>query len=168
MPLQLYKIASSEVGSAGVASIEFASIPQGYTDLKLVVSSRSTAGGAWADFTTKFNSSTTSYSQRYVYGTGSAAASNTGGYSSGYAGHSTGTGTTANTFSNVEIYIPNYTLSQQKSFSFDSVTENNATTALAIIGASLWTGTAAITNILVEQQGGSFTQYTTATLYGIL
>jgi hypothetical protein len=79
-----------------------------------------------------------------------------------------GTGTTANTFSSVEIYIPNYASSKAKSFSFDSVTENNATTALAMLGASFWSGTGAITNILVEQQGGSFSQYTTATLYGIL
>lgn len=167
MPLQLHKIASVEVTSPA-SSIEFASIPQGYTDLKLVVTSRCSVGGNWADFTTKFNSSTTGYSQKYLYGTGSAVSTNTGGYSSGYAGHSTGTGTTANTFSNVEVYIPNYASSKAKSFSFDSVTENNATGALSMIGASLWSGTGAITNILVEQQGGFFTAYTTATLYGIL
>jgi hypothetical protein len=34
---------------------------------------------------------------------------------------------TSNTFSSTEIYIPNYTSSNNKSVSVDSVTENNAT-----------------------------------------
>jgi hypothetical protein len=44
---------------------------------------------------------------------------------------------TAGTFSNSEIYIPNYTSSNQKSFSSDSVTENNATSAIAILSARI-------------------------------
>jgi hypothetical protein len=150
------------------ASVTFANIPQtGYTDLKIVVSARGTVGGAWNDVTAKFNSSTTGYTQRYVYGTGSAAASNTGGYSAGYAGHATGSGTTASTFGNFEVYIPNYTGSNNKSFSFDSVTENNATSALTMLGASLWSNTSAITSILLELPGGSFVSGSTFSLYGI-
>jgi hypothetical protein len=167
MPVTFTKIASSTVGSGGAASIDFTSIPSTYTDLVIKVSARGAAAGQWLDLTAKFNSSTTGYTQRYVYGTGSAAASNSGGYSAGYAGHAVGTSATASTFSNVEVYIPDAFSSNIKSFSFDSVTENNATTALTMLGASLWSNTSAITSILLELPGTSFVQYSTATLYGI-
>lgn len=160
-------ISSVTVGSGGSATVSFSSIPSTYTDLKIVVSARGNVGGEWNDVTAKFNSSTTGYTQRYVYGTGSGAASNTGGYSAGYAGHATGTSATANVFANFEMYVPNYTTANAKSFSFDSVTENNATTSLAMLGASLWSGTSAISSILFELPGGSFVQNSTFYLYGI-
>jgi hypothetical protein len=155
------------VGAGGAASMSFSAIPATFTDLLIKVSARAAAAGSWLDLTAKFNSSTSGYSQTYVYGTGSAAAGNTGGYSAGYAGHATGSTVTANTFSNVEIYIPNYAGSNNKPFSFDSVTENNATAALAMLGASLWSNSSAITSILLELPGTTFVEYTTAYLYGI-
>ena len=170
MALQLYKIASTEVGSAGAANITFSSIPQGYTDLKLVVSVRESAATNAGDVVgyMRFNADTgtTNYSSRLVYGDGSAAASLT---NSGGAFQICTSANTGNTFASTDIYIPNYTGSTAKSWSSDTLTENNATVAFAALYASLWTGTAAITTITLSPRSTlSFAQYSTATLYGIL
>jgi hypothetical protein len=167
MALQLYKIATVEVGSAGASSIDFTSIPQGYTDLKVVISARSNrASSVFDDILISFNGSTASFSGRELYGNGASAASITTARAASIA---TGSTATADTFGNSEIYIPNYAGSNNKSFSVDGVQETNATTAYAIFIAGLWSNTAAITSIsLSPSVGTSFNQYTTATLYGIL
>ena len=80
-----------------------------------------------------------------------------------------GANATANTFGNSEIYIPNYTGSNYKSISADSVSENNASAAYANLFAGLWSNTAAINQItLIPGASANFAQYSTATLYGIL
>lgn len=162
-------IASNTVGSGGASSVTFSSIPSTYTDLCLKVSSRSDAtGSAWRNYTIAFNG--TSYllngTGRGLYGTGSAAGSETITVPIGQ--FSTSDSATSNTFSNSEIYIPNYNGSTNKSFSGDSVTENNATAALAYLVAGLWSNTAAITSITVGNESTAiFKQYSTAYLYGI-
>jgi hypothetical protein len=77
---------------------------------------------------------------------------------------------TANTFGNIQAYIPNYAGSNNKSLSCDGVTETNATSGtnrLLSLSASLWANSAAITSINLTPQAGNFVQYSTATLYGI-
>jgi hypothetical protein len=74
---------------------------------------------------------------------------------------------TANTFGNVAIYIPNYTSSNNKSISVDGVGENNATTAFADLYAGLWANSSAITSITLYNIISDFAEFSTATLYGI-
>ena len=170
MPLQLYKIATVEVGSAGAATIAFSSIPQGYTDLKLVMSARVDAGSGGYQTYVRFNGDTAAnYNWRNLLGTGSAAVSqNTSGDTGMRITMSNSSGDTASTFGNSELYIPNYTGSTTKSVSADGVSENNATAATADLAAGLWTGTAAINSVTIFASGANFVQYSTATLYGIL
>jgi len=171
MALQLYKIATVEVGSAGASTIDFTSIPQGYTDLKLVLSGRGNLVQVYSDLSVRVNSNTSGYSSRSIYGDGAAAASasNITGTDRIYCGTTTGANATANTFNSTEIYIPNYAGSTNKSISIDTVAENNATTAYSTLTAGLWSNTAAITavNLLINSTY-TFQQYSTATLYGIL
>lgn len=150
------------VGSGGAASIDFTSIPQTMTDLVLVLS-----GAGTGDIKIKFNGSGSLASRRSLSGNGSSVASGNG--TDGYAGRSNAAGI-ANTFGNTVIYIPNYAASTYKSYSVDSVDENNGTTAYQILVAGLWSNTAAITSIELSDYGSSlnFSQYSTATLYGIL
>ena len=162
-------IASSTVGSGGVSSIIFSSIPQTYTDLLLKVSIRD---GDDNQAFLKFNSSTTGYSALRLQGTGAVAQSTTDSSTSqGVFGYSVNQNAsrTANTFGNAEIYIPNYTGSTAKSFSSDGVEENNATTAYSKLFAGLLTATAAITSITLSSNTTSaiFYQYSTAYLYGV-
>lgn len=161
-------IASSTVGAGGAASIDFTSIPSTYTDLCVKLSTRTTNAADWVEYTIAYNGTSAAGSWRAVYGTGSTASSTSNG-STAYAGESAGTNFTANTFANSEIYIPNYTsTSSSKSFSTDSVTENNATTSIAILVAGLMTGaSAAINRLYIATTAGNFVQYSTAYLYGI-
>lgn len=166
MPLQLYKIASVEVGSAGASSIDFTSIPQGYTDLKIVATIRTNVSGLADDVFLAFNGSTSTFSGKYLQGTGSSTLS--GSYAR-FAGFGTGNTATTNTFSNQEIYIPNYTSANNKSYSVDSVSENNGTTGQIALVAGLWsTGTAVSSIALTPVSGTAFLANSTATLYGIL
>jgi hypothetical protein len=149
------------------ASITFANIPQtGYTDLKLVISSRQTvanaSGGYYYDIT--FNNTSSNRSGRYLEG-----ANGTTVFSATYTpwGLSTPSDFTANTFSNNEIYIPNYAGSNYKSLSSDAVNENNASAARLDLIAGLWSDTAAINSITLTPGGGSFVANSTFSLYGI-
>lgn len=167
MPNTFIKIASVTVGSGGAANIDFQNIPATYTDLKVVASIRLTSGGDGNLFFT-FNNSTSSLSWRGLYGTGSAAGSNNGTTSGLLGGIITGATNTASVFGSAEIYIPNYTSSNNKSASAESVSENNATAAYQFMAASLWSNTAVINRIILfEGSNTNFAQYSTATLYGI-
>ena len=171
MPENYILIERTEL-NATAASVTFANIPQtGYTDLKIVASLRGTSPFATMQLYMTFNGSTTGYSTRQVYGDGSSATSATlsnSGAAISIINMNT-TQSTANTFSNTEIYIPNYTSSSNKSVSADSVTENNATGgALAGMTAGLWSNTAAITSITFTNQSAyTFLANSTFSLYGI-
>ena len=148
--------------NASAASVTFANIPQtGYTDLKVVMSVRNTG-----DFNTVglvLNGVSTNQTARRVIGSGSSAASST--YTEVQDNPSS---STANTFSNGELYIPNYTSSTNKSMSFDIVSENNATLAYATLEAWLWSQTAAITSVgFTGLYGGSIAANSTFSLYGL-
>ena len=158
-------IATVTVGSGGAASIEFTSIPQTYTDLKIVCSARADDNGVADGFgIIAFNATTTGFSSKQIQGSGSAVTSASPAYRNSLV---VGTAATANTFSNVEFYIPNYTSANNKSFSVESVTENNATEAYASFAAGLWSNSAAITSIKLADDTKTIFQYSTATLYGI-
>lgn len=162
-------IATTTVGSGGAANITFSGIPGTYTDLVVKLSVRGDNNVTTQQMYMTFNNSTTGYSARQVYGDGASATSATLS-NSGAAISIVNTNTsvsTANTFSSTDVYIPNYTSSNNKSASADSVTENNGTTALAGLTAGLWSNTAAITSVKFAPQSGNFVQYSTATIYGI-
>lgn len=162
-------IASSTVGSAGVTSIEFASIPQTFTDLQLVYSIRESQANESLDLNFYFNNSTSGYSERMAYGTGSgaAAANTSGGLINWPAG--TGSSATAKTFASGQLYLSRYTGSNYKSVYSDSVSETNNGGANQILHAALWSNTAAITSIQIKPQSntGTLVEYSTAYLYGI-
>ena len=160
-------ISTVTVGSGGATTIGFTNIPQTYTDLVVLCSLRTTRNtGDAASVSITFNGSTSSRSSRILYGNGSSAFSYTDTIiEGGFTGQNTGT--TANTFGSHQYYIPNYSGSNNKSISIDSVHENNATNAYALMNAGLWSNTAPITSITLENVGFNFVQYSTATLYGI-
>jgi len=160
-------ISTQTVGAGGAASVTFSSIPQTYTDLVVKISARSARSAQQVDnlFMT-FNSTTSGYTYRNLSGNGSSAASAS--YSSRYISLSLdAAGSTANTFSNIETYIPNYTSANYKSISTDGVSENNASGAQMDLNATLWSNTAAITQIDIQPEVSTFVQYSTFSLYGI-
>ena len=163
-------IASNTVGSGGVASVTFSSIPNTYTDLVLQISARTGGAGAVYDgLKITFNGNTSSYSERLLYGIGSAVASaSQSGDNSTHFQYGDTNDATTNTFGSATIYIPNYAGSNYKSTSADSVAENNGTANIAALNAGLWSNSAAISSISIAINSGyNFLQYSTAYLYGI-
>jgi hypothetical protein len=175
MPTTFTKIASVSVGAGGAASIDFTSIPSTYTDLcvKMSLRSNETPGASAAGL--RINSASTTLTNIYVQGNGASAGSGSvTGTSSNFARltrqNAQSADSTSNTFSNIELYIPNYAGSNNKSMSVDGVSENNGTTAYAELEAVLWSSSSAINAISVNiygSTGNSLVQYSTAVLYGI-
>lgn len=131
-------------------SIEFTSIPQDGTDLLVMLSTRgSRSDEAFDNMEVTFNNVTSGYSEMILYGvgSGSAGALGTSGASFVFTAYSSSSLTNANTFSNAQIYIPNYSGATNKSVITDSVIENNATATFINLQSGLWSNTAAITSI---------------------
>jgi len=162
------KIESITVGSGGITTIEFSSIPSTYTDLCVKASLRTSRATITDNLTVRFNLSTTGYSVVRLRGDGVSASSTTASAQTGISlvASINGSTGTANTFSNQEIYIPNYASANNKSVSIDSVGENNSTTAYQFLLDGLWEDSTAINNIRLSSVN-NFVQYSTATLYGI-
>jgi hypothetical protein len=170
MPTTFTQIGSAvTVGAGGASSIDFTSIPSTYTDLVVILSARSSRSNTTDTVFLKFNNTNTTYTTRRLYGLGSTTGSDTGSVGNGIDIASiTAATSTASTFSNQQIYIPNYAGSTQKSVSSDSISENNSSTGNFLnLTAGLWNGTSAINQITLTPDVGSFVQYSTAYLYGV-
>lgn len=168
MALQLIKIETIEVASP-VASVTFSSIPQGYTDLIVKASARITVANTVGQMEVTFNGSTTSYTNKRLFGTGSSSISDSFGTGFIYFGSVNGSTSTGSVFSSGEMYIPNYTSSNYKSTSLDLVQENNITEGYQFFMAGLWSNTAAITSITLSPASpNNFVPNSTFTLYGVL
>lgn len=154
------------VGAAGASSVTFSSIPQtGYTDLVVKVSTRTTYAGEPESIYIYPNGSGSNGTRRALYGTGSAAGSDSA--SNIRLDYLNGNTSTSNTFGTGEIYIPNYTSSNYKSMSMEAVSENNGSAAYQGMSAGLWSNTAAITSLQLTPLNGNFMQYSTFYLYGV-
>ena len=164
MALQLFKIETIEVASP-VTSVTFSSIPQGYTDLIIKYSIRFTDSGTSNSALFRLNGSTTNYTRKLIEGSGAAVSSYGGTASAWSTTDLNAAGSTTNTFSNCELYIPNYTSANYKSASMDALMENTATTAYMTLNALLWSDTSAITSISCT---GNIATNSTFTLYGVL
>jgi hypothetical protein len=170
-----YQLIEAKTLGSAAASVTFSSIPQIFTDLKLVMSVRVTAGGNTSDNVyLTFNGATDRYYEILLYGAGSSAGSVSAQNANAYLqwlGSSSGNTATANTFSNGEVYIPNYTSSNGKSISSDWVNPDNSVNGWEGMSSGLWnpTSNAAITSLKLEARAAatSFAVYSTFYLYGI-
>lgn len=144
----MLKLIQTTVLSTSAASVTISNIPQQFKTLKLLCSIRTSGsestGNAYASIS--FNGSSANFTRRSFYGNGTNATvgSGTGTTSIATADSSANA---ANTFSNVEVIIPNYSGSTNKAFIDNGVNEENATNASQIFAANLWSNTAAITSI---------------------
>ena len=165
MPANYVLLEKITVGAAGASSVTFSSIPQtGYTDLVVKASTRTNTGVNDNRMDVSFNGSSSSFSSRFLFGSGSSV---TGATDTTLILQANGGGSTANTFSSAEIYIPNYTSASNKSYSNDGVTENNATSVITGLLAGLWSNTAAITSITLTAPASLFVANSTFYLYGV-
>lgn len=162
-------ISSTVLGTAQ-ATITFTSIPSSYTDLKLVVSARTTRASAVDLLNMIFNNDSSAlYSQTVLYGNGSASAvTEIGGDTSVYYQWIDGAISLANVFGSTEIYIPYYTANAFKPFFTVSAQENNDAGATMSTTSSLYRSATAISSIrLVSHFGENFIAGSSFYLYGI-
>ena len=159
-----------EVSNSTSTVVSFRNIPQtGYTDLKIVVSGRTVRSGTDRsnDFLLTFNDNASGYSRKDL---GDSAVRSTGGSSLSNIGRiqMPSDDATANTFGNAEIYIANYTSSQNKAVTIDNVSQDNNTYGPTWLVAGLWSNSSPISSIsLTADQSGTITAGSTFSLYGI-
>ena len=164
-----YQLIASNTLSSSAASVTFSAIPGTMTDLVVRYSARNVDTGSGGNsIRVRFNTSTSSdYSMTLLRATASTASSVR--YSADTYFYSYVTvnadGTTANTFSSGELYIPNYAGSTNKPASHFGVMENNSTTTWYMdASAFLRSNTAAVTDIELScssnfKSGSSFFLY---------
>ena len=165
-----YTLISSNVLTSPTASITFSSIPQTYTDLVILASVRTERNvNANGYITVYFNNSLSNFSRTALRNnSGTVSSYRTTGLA--LPVNSIEGSNTANTFTPLEIYIPNYTNSSNKPLLALSRKENNSTSVLQDTDAVLWSGTAAITSIKLDTYDGSgenISTYSSFYLYGI-
>jgi len=162
MAITYEPIASTTLGSAS-ATITFSSIPATYTDLRLVLTAKSTSGAVvYPAF--RFNSDTgTNYSNVFLVGNGSTASSLRGTNETQIGIASNGSDSTIFGLYTLDIF--SYADSTYKTIlASESADANGSGTVVRSL--HLWRSTSAITSILIRN--GDYEIGTTATLYGIL
>lgn len=168
-----FSIATTTVGSGGASNIEFTNIPQTYTHLQIRGILRDNATGyTFNNCITQFNSDTGSnYSYHALRGTGAAADSFNGtSQTSMLLNQNAGVNATSGNFAPVIMDIFDYRDTNKfktvrSIFGFTNVDTNTR----AIIFSGNWRSTSAITSIkLTPANSGSFVQYSSLALYGVL
>jgi len=160
------KLIETKTLSSSQSAIEFTLIPQTFTDLVILTSTRdlATTGTIYLNFNGIF----TGYTMRRLNSSGSGSNSDSPSTTEVYW-NGTGTNETANTFGNGAVYITNYTSSTNKSVSVDGVLESNSATYIGAqmsIVAGMWSNSAPITTIRLGSNSG-FAIGTMVSLYGI-
>jgi hypothetical protein len=168
-----YQLISSTTLSTSSASVSLSSIPSTYTDLVVRITGRSSNSGSINNnINMTYNSSSGSYSVTTLVG--EVAGFPSSGRSSNasanfFAGNVSGSTATANTFGSTEIYIPSYTVSQNRPSSHSSVSESNDVNGPTIFAnAGLRSNTTAVSSIEFTLSGGnSYAAGSSFDLYGI-
>jgi hypothetical protein len=152
--------------STAASGITFSSIPNTYTDLRLVCNYTMSVAGWQINFT--FNSDTGSnYSYTYLGGNGSTAnAGISNNHSSGYLGEFYYLGSSTTIPMNGTLDIFSYAGSTYKTFLMNGSNDQNGSGA-TLKTVNLWRNTAAITSIQLIAGSGTLSAGTTATLWGI-
>jgi hypothetical protein len=168
------RLIESQVLGTSAATVTFSSIPSGYRDLVLRVSGRTDRAAAFDSLVLTINGTGgTAYSRTALRGNGASAVSFNAASGASFLTDLMGitaSTATASTFGSFEIYIPSYTVSQNKPFSFSGAGEDNNSTPVYLgATAGLWSNTAAITQLSCAPNSGTiFAAGSSFYLYGLL
>jgi hypothetical protein len=166
-----YKLITSNTLSTTASSVTFSSIPSTYTDLLVFISARSGASATSDKIIMKPNNSSSLTFKVLVNEDGTPQSYTQASYGGvgGLIGYTPGANATTSTFGNFNVYLPNYAnTSYEKSYSVDSVSENNVTAGLAWLSGTLYASTSAISSLVFTlDSGNSFATNSSFYLYGI-
>lgn len=156
------------VGTDNPQQIEWTGIPQTGKDLLILISGRATNFNG----NVTLNGSTSTYTTRELYGSGSSANWSNASHSAYFITtlyeprDFNGTDNTISHFGNSSIYISNYTASGVKSLSSESVMEFNSSESYLAFTAGTSPSVGAVTSVQLKVSGsGTFNQYSSASLY---
>jgi hypothetical protein len=166
---QAYELIQTYTLTTSAANVNFASIPQNYTDLFIVVSARTSRASNGDYFYIWLNDWGPDYAKS-LWGYGTTVTSAT---ATNDIGIVTGSTATTSTFSTNTAYVPNYTNSSNKIVSLENSAEDNATSSNGnSIGTFIWTDTRGpggnpITSVKIVSRFSNFVSGSTFSLYGI-
>lgn len=163
MPATYEPIATTTLSSAA-RNITFNSIPNTFTDLRIVWVGRNETTADYVEIT--FNNNTTGYSFTTVSGNGSAAASNRITSNTKWIPNFPPTAGSSTVPFMMTLDLFSYAGSTNKTGLMTCSSDFNGS-GLVIRSVGLWQNTSAITSIKLEGQGDNFAAGTVATLYGI-
>lgn len=165
--------------SVAASTITFSNIPNTYTDLCLRFSSRANSGANNSSVAQMAVNNVTQdiYSIMQIYSDGTSGNVFTNNYYPGYVGslarnleRQVGNAVTANTFSNGELYIPNYQTAPRKQYHTFTVAEYDNSTVEGNIwfASTLFSDNAAISSLVItDANNDGFAPQSTFYLYGI-
>jgi WD40 repeat protein len=166
MPTPTYTPLATVTLGTTAASVTFSSIPATYRDLRIVFSALGTTNDASVEM--RFNGDTGSnYTQVYMLGTTSGAASGT--YSTTLHYFYIGMGlSTSSVYNPATIDLMDYSATDKHKTSLirSNGRINDGSMATSAL-AGRWANTGAITSVAFTPTGGSFATGTTVNLYGI-
>lgn len=169
-----YTLISSNVLSTSAASVTFSAIPSTYTDLVLRYSARLDGGAGSGVGVISLNSAALSMSTTYLFTNFAGSASSgrdSAATSCGIGYINDGGSTPSNTFTNAEIYIPNYAVSgvNKQMSTITAMEYESSAFNYGYVGAINVTSTAAITSINIDNVtgGSNFVAGSSFYLYGI-
>lgn len=163
-------IASGSIGAGAPYTVTFSSIPQTFTDLKIVGSVRSTRTGTWeAGMGCAINGNTsTGYTYKILEWQGVNTGSQTSPYEPEWTQRIPATNATASVFGTFEIFIPNYTQTVIKNYiAYGGVANDSNQQAAITVTAFTQTATTAITSVVIRSEALNLAQYSNVYLYGI-
>lgn len=165
-----YTFIASTVTTTTTGAVTLSAIPSTYTDLVLKMSLRNSAAFDWGTLLLEFNGNTSNlYSNIRLRGNGTAASSFVGSNlisADNVIPIMNSNGTTSNTFSAIELYIPSYTASTNKPYSALGAAVTNATLSYLDNSSYLFRSTSAISSIKITPETG-FLANSSFFLYGI-
>lgn len=168
----------TQTASGSSTTFQFNNIPQGFTDLKIMISGRTQSASNYDSFWIRTGNGSPNggfvYSNLRMVGTGNSSFSDTSNSdASPFIAISANVATStylANTFSSYEIYIPNYSRGSIKTALIQNAVENNnlSTNVYLMQYAQTIYDTSPINTVQIATASGSnWTAGTTVTLYGI-
>ena len=167
-----YLIKDYQIGSGGVSSIEFTSMPATDTDLVLKLSLRTGRSDTTDPVQLWFNGETTgtNYQYKSMWSTGSTSVDsyvNTG-TSNQEIQYATAANSNANFFNNYELYLTDYAGSGNKLGLYQSVHQQFDSNSYLVVMSYQWANSSAINSIKLQSSyGTNISQYSSAYLYGI-
>ena len=162
-------IATSTVGSGGVSSVTFSSIPATFTHLQIRATVRGGFGGVEEQFKIRFNGSTATYASHWLEGDGSTAyAGNTFGDNQILLRYVAAGGSAASIFGVLVLDILDYANTSKNTTTRTLMGYDKNGAGKVTLTSGLWNNTSAISSIsIVPKDGSSWVEYSSFALYGI-